>query len=77
MESSALGGKPPILRDLETLERSILDGLKALALTPQAAASLNLTLTRARTAEGFNVDALNPDERAALERLLDKARTNA
>jgi hypothetical protein len=51
--------------------------LKALALTPQAAASLNLTLTRARTAEGFNVDALNPDERAALERLLDKTRTNA
>src|SRR5690242_3584308 len=43
----ARGKAAPILRDLETLERSILDGLKALALTPQAAASLNLTLTRA------------------------------
>jgi hypothetical protein len=43
----ARGKAAPILRDLETLERSILDGYKALALTPQAAASLNLTL-RAR-----------------------------
>lgn len=48
-------GKPaPILRDLSTLERSILEGLKALALTPQAAASLNLTLVQTRTRDSFD-----------------------
>jgi hypothetical protein len=31
------------LRDLETHERSILEGLKALSLTPQAAANLALS----------------------------------
>ena len=70
----ARGKAAPILRDLATLERSILDGLKALALTPQAAASLNLTLTRTRSSERFNVDALTTDERQALDRLLTKAR---
>jgi hypothetical protein len=39
----ARGKAAPILRDLESLERSILEGYKGLSLTPQAAASLNLT----------------------------------
>jgi hypothetical protein len=70
----ARGKAAPILRDLETLERSILDGLKALSLTPQAAASLGLTLARKRAAEStFDFDRLTPKQRAELERLLDLA----
>jgi hypothetical protein len=70
-------GKPaPILRDLETLERSILEGLKALALTPQSAATLGLTLSRTHNRDRFDVEALDDDERAQLDRLLEKARTS-
>jgi hypothetical protein len=72
----ARGKAAPILRDLETLERSILDGLKALGMTPLAAASLNLTLVRARTADHFDVSVLTPEEQGQLTRLLDKARTD-
>jgi hypothetical protein len=44
----ARGKAAPILRDLETLGRSILDWIKALALTPQAAGTLGLMLARTR-----------------------------
>jgi hypothetical protein len=70
------GKVAPASLALDALEKQILEGLKALALTPQAAASLNLTLTRAWSVERFNVDALTPAERATLQDLLDKARTN-
>src|ERR1043166_1800472 len=70
----ARGKAAPILRDLETLERSILDGIKALALTPQAAASLNLTLSRARSADRFDMTRLSRDEQVQLDQLLAKAR---
>jgi hypothetical protein len=69
------GKAAPILRDLETLERSILDGIKALALTPQAAASLGLTLAKARnTNVDYDLERLNDAEQEQLQRLLAKAR---
>jgi hypothetical protein len=70
------GKAAPILRDLETLENSIRRDLEALALTPQAAADLGLTLAKTRSADRFNLEALDPEERASLERLLTKARSN-
>jgi hypothetical protein len=36
-----------ILRDLETLERGILEGLKAIALTPEGLADLSVLLAEA------------------------------
>lgn len=70
----ARGKAAPILRDLETLERSILEGIKALALTPQAAASLNLTLSRTRSRDRFDADRLTREEVSELDQLLTKAR---
>jgi hypothetical protein len=68
------GKVAPALTALDALERQILEGLKALALTPQAAASLGLTLARKRAAEStFDFDRLSPKQRVELERLLDLA----
>jgi hypothetical protein len=61
-----------LLRDLATLERSLLANLKALALTPQAAADLGLTWART-TALRFDPDRLTDDERAELDRLIQKS----
>jgi hypothetical protein len=60
----ARGKAASILRDLTTLERSILDGLKALALTPQSAADLGLTLKRVQ----------EPDRDVDLTRLTEAQR---
>jgi hypothetical protein len=60
-----------LLRDLSTLERSLLANLKALALTPQAAADLGLTWART-SALRFDPDRLTKDERAELDRLIAK-----
>jgi hypothetical protein len=70
----ARGKAAPILRDLATLERSILDGLRALSLTPQAAADLGLTLARtAQVQHEFDLEKLDDGERRELERLMAKA----
>jgi hypothetical protein len=61
-----------LLRDLATLERSLLANLKALALTPQAAADLGLTWART-SALRFDPDRLTNDEQATLDRLIAKA----
>jgi hypothetical protein len=71
-------GKPaPILRDLETLERDIRHDLEALALTPQKAADLGLTLAKTRETErgDFDPARLSIKERQQLEDLLTKAET--
>jgi hypothetical protein len=70
----ARGKAAPILRDLTTLERAVLDGLRALSLTPQAAADLGLTLAKTeRARHEFDLERLSDDERATLERLMAKA----
>jgi hypothetical protein len=61
-----------LLRDLATLERSLLTNLKALALTPQAAADLGLTWARTEALR-FDPDRLTEDEQAQLDRLIEKA----
>lgn len=69
------GKSAPILRDLETLERDIRRDLEALALTPQRAADLGLTLARTREADRAEFDParLTIKEREQLEKLLTKA----
>jgi len=62
----------PILRDLETLERSILEGLKALSLTPQAAASLGKTLSETRKRR-YDWTRLTPTEKQKVDALIGKA----
>jgi hypothetical protein len=54
---------------LAYLERSYIETLKALALTPLSAVSLGLELTRSREA---NLENLTDEERAELGRLLQK-----
>jgi hypothetical protein len=61
-----------LLRDLSTLERSLLANLKALALTPQAAADLGLTWARTEALR-YDPDRLTDDEQAELDRLIAKA----
>jgi hypothetical protein len=69
------GKVAPSALALETLERSILEGLKALALTPQSAASLGLTLAKARNANvDYDLERLSDAEQAQLQGLLEKAR---
>jgi len=66
------GKAAPILRDLETLERSILEGLKALSLTPQAAASLGKTLSETRKRR-YDWTRLTPTEKQKVDALIGKA----
>jgi hypothetical protein len=67
----ARGKAASILRDLSTLERSILESLRALALTPQAAADLGLTLKRVHEADrDVDLDKLNDAQRRKLAELL-------
>jgi hypothetical protein len=61
-----------LLRDLSTLERSLLANLKALALTPQAAADLGLTWARTEALR-YDPDRLTDEEQAELDRLIAKA----
>jgi hypothetical protein len=66
-------GKPaPILQDLETLERSIADGLRSLGLEPMAAAKLGLTLAQVDAVAGRELDLsrLSAADRSTLERIL-------
>lgn len=65
-----------LLRDLSTLERSLLANLKALALTPQAAADLGLTWRRASALDEreFDPNLLSDAEIRQLRKLLAKAR---
>jgi hypothetical protein len=66
-----------LLRDLATLERALLAGLRALALTPQAAADLGLTWARASALDEreFDPGLLSDAELKQLRKLLAKART--
>jgi hypothetical protein len=65
-----------LLRDLATLERSLLAGLRALALTPQAAADLGLTWARTSALDEreFDPGRLSAAELKQLRKLLGKAR---
>jgi hypothetical protein len=65
-----------LLRDLATLERSLLAGLRALALTPQAAADLGLTWARTSALDEreFDPSRLSDAELRQMRKLLDKAR---
>jgi hypothetical protein len=65
-----------LLRDLATLERGLLAGLRALALTPQAAADLGLTWARASALDEreFDPNLLSDAELKQLRKLLAKAR---
>jgi hypothetical protein len=65
-----------LLRDLATLERALLAGLRALALTPQAAADLGLTWARASALDEreFDPNLLSDAELKQLRKLLAKAR---
>ena len=68
------GKVAPALTALEGLEKQILEGLKALALTPQAAASLGLTLAKTRSANAdYDLKRLDADELRQLETLLANA----
>jgi hypothetical protein len=66
-----------LLRDLATLERSLLAGLRALALTPQAAADLGLTWARTSALDEreFDPNLLSDAEIKHLRKLLAKARS--
>jgi hypothetical protein len=67
----ARGKAASILRDLSTLERAILESLRALALTPQAAADLGLTLKSVHEADrDVDLDKLNDAQRRKLAELL-------
>jgi N-acyl-D-aspartate/D-glutamate deacylase len=63
---------------LATLERSLLAGLRALALTPQAAADLGLTWARTSALDEreFDPDRLSATELKQLRKLLGKARSS-
>ena len=65
------GKAAAILRDLSTLERSILEGLRALALTPQAAADFGVSLKKL-SEPGRDVDLgrLTEPQRRKLAQLL-------
>jgi hypothetical protein len=66
-----------LLRDLATLERALLAGLRALALTPQAAADLGLTWARTSALDerDFDPSLLSDAEVRQLRKLLAKAKT--
>lgn len=63
-----------LVRDLTTLENSIVVGLRALALTPQSAADVGLTLMKTKRASERPLDLslLSDEERLQLEQLLEK-----
>jgi hypothetical protein len=73
-------GRPAaILKDLSTLENALMRGLAALALEPQAAANLGLTMKRTEALDraDFDPGRLTIKEREQLEKLLTKAETDA
>jgi hypothetical protein len=59
-----------LLRDLATLERAVLAGLKALGLTAQSCADLGLTWARTAALD-VDLEKLSPKQLAQLEKLLD------
>lgn len=68
-----------LLRDLNTLERSLQRDFDSLGVSPRAAAELGVSLTRLAAASDdeappFDWSALERDERIELERLLAKGR---
>jgi hypothetical protein len=67
-------GRPAaILKDLSTLENALMRGLAALALEPQAAANLGLTVKRTEALGRFDTSRLSPKEQGQLETLIGKA----
>ena len=70
----ARGKGAPILRDLSTLERAILEGLRALALTPQSAADFGVSLKKLQEPErDIDLTRLNESQRRRLGELLELA----
>jgi hypothetical protein len=66
-----------LLRDLNTLERSLQRDLADLGVNPRSAAALGVDLVRLAAATGadegeFDWDALSPSERRTLSKLLAK-----
>jgi hypothetical protein len=71
----ARGRPAPILQRLEACERLLLDVLRTLGMSPQAAADLGLTLARASEIQAGRLDLgrLDDQERQRLRELLEKA----
>jgi hypothetical protein len=63
-----------LLRDLATLERALLAGLRALALTPQSCADLGLTWAKAAALDDFDPSRLDETEIKQLRAILAKAK---
>ena len=67
----ARGKAAPILRDLSTLERAILEGLRALALTPQSAADFGVSLKKLQEPDrDVDLSKLTEAQRRKLSELL-------
>jgi hypothetical protein len=71
-----------LLRDLNTLERSLQRDFDCLGVSPRAAAELGVSLTKLAAVSKdeeppFNWNALNRTERAELDRLIKKGRGDA
>jgi hypothetical protein len=71
-----VAGSSALLRDLSTLERAVLAGLKALGLTAQSCADLGLTWARTAALD-VDLEKLSPAQLSQLEKLLDIAQSES